>query len=93
MGHKTWKLILASGSGGWTKGGDGQPVQLYNLAEDLGETKNLATKQAKRVAEMKALLEKVITAGRSTPGMPQSNDIKVRRYAVGGATPRKKRLR
>jgi len=87
----TWKLILASGSGGWSKGGDGQPIQLYNLAEDLGETKNLAAQQPERVAEMRALLEKVITAGRSTPGQPQPNDVKVRRYATGDTIPTKKR--
>lgn len=29
---------------------------------------------------MQALLEKLITAGRSTPGVPQSNDIKVHRH-------------
>jgi arylsulfatase A len=44
------------GSGGWTKGGDEtQPVQLYNLADDLGETKNLAAEQPEKLAEMKAL--------------------------------------
>jgi hypothetical protein len=48
-----WKLIRASGSGGWGKGGDqSQPVQLYNLAKDLGETKNLAADQPERVAQM-----------------------------------------
>jgi arylsulfatase A-like enzyme len=88
-----WKLILGPGSGGWSKGGDGQPVQLYNLAEDLGETRNLATDQPERVAEMSALLESLITAGRSTPGKPQPNDVKVRRYPVGGAKPGKKRSR
>jgi len=79
--HGPWKLILASGSGGWSKGGDQtQPVQLYNLAEDLGETKNLAAEQPDRVAAMKTLLEKLITDGRSTPGAPQENDVDVRRY-------------
>jgi arylsulfatase A-like enzyme len=76
-----WKLILASGSGGWTKGGDStQPVQLYNLADDLGETNNLAAEQPARVAAMRTLLENLITAGRSTPGPPQQNDVQVRRY-------------
>ena len=76
-----WKLILAPGSGGWGKGGDqSQPVQLYNLAEDLGETKNLAAEQPERVAQMQALLEKLITDGRSTPGATQANDVEVKRY-------------
>ncbi|MEZ6114592.1 MAG: hypothetical protein R3C99_26805 [Pirellulaceae bacterium] len=62
-------ISLLSGSGGWSKGGDSsQSVQLYNLAEDLGETKNLAAEQPERVAEMQALLERLIRQGRSTPG-------------------------
>jgi arylsulfatase A len=76
-----WKYIPAPGSGGWGKGGDqSQPEQLYNLADDLGETTNLASAEPARVAEMKTLLEKLITTGRSTPGAPQGNDVKVRRY-------------
>lgn len=76
----SWKLILAPGSGGWSKGDTGQPVQLYNLADDLGETKNLAADQPERVAEMKQLLEKLITDGRSSPGKKQKNDVRVVRY-------------
>jgi hypothetical protein len=33
-----------------------------------------------KVAEMKALLEKLITDGRSTPGQPQKNDVEVVRF-------------
>ncbi len=77
----SWKLILASGSGGWTKGDSGQPVQLYNLADDIGETKNLAAEQPERVVQMKALREKLIADGRSTPGAIQKNDVEVVRYA------------
>jgi arylsulfatase A len=77
----SWKYIPAPGAGGWGGGGDqSQPVQLYNLANDLGETKNLATTMPEKVAEMKALLEKLITDGRSTPGAPQKNDVEVVRY-------------
>ena len=50
------------------------------LADDLGETKNLATSQPGRVKKMKALLEEIITRGRSTPGKTRKNDVKVRRY-------------
>jgi arylsulfatase A-like enzyme len=76
-----WKYIPAPGSGGWGTGGDtSQPVQLYNLADDLGETKNLAATMPEKLAEMKELLEKLITEGRSTPGAKQENDVKVTRY-------------
>lgn len=48
-----WKYIAASGSGGWTQGGDpSQPVQLYNLADDLGETQNLAAERLDKVVEL-----------------------------------------
>jgi len=83
----TWKYIAAPGSGGWGKGGDqSQPVQLYDLANDIGETKNLAAAQPESVAQMQALLQKIITDGRSTPGAPQKNDVEVKRYPT---TPRK----
>jgi arylsulfatase A-like enzyme len=69
-----WKLILAADAPAKTD------VQLYNLADDIGETKNLAAEQPARVTEMKALLERLITNGRSTPGAPQPNDVPVRRH-------------
>lgn len=77
----SWKYIPVAGSGGWGKGGDqSQPVQLYNLANDLGETKNLAAAMPEKVAEMETLLEKIISNGRSTPGAQQKNDVEVIRY-------------
>jgi arylsulfatase A-like enzyme len=60
--------------------GQPQPVQLYNLAEDLAESKNLAGAMPGKVAELQALLEKLITEGRSTPGAPQKNDAEVVRH-------------
>ncbi len=90
----SWKYIPAPGSGGWGKGGDqSQPVQLYNLADDLGETKNLAAAMPEKVAEMKALLEKLITDGRSTPGVAQKNDVEVKRYPANTAAAPKKKAR
>jgi arylsulfatase A len=79
----TWKYIATPGSGGWGTGGDqSQPIQLYNLADDLGETNNLAATLPEKVTEMKDLLEKLIADGRSTPGAPQKNDVDVRRYPL-----------
>ena len=74
-----WKLILAADP----KQRDAPTtpeVQLYNLTDDLGETKNLATEQAERVAQMKTLFEKLITDGRSNSGSPQTNDVRVIRH-------------
>jgi arylsulfatase A len=77
----SWKYIASSGSGGWSQGGDAsQPVQLYDLAVDLGETKNLAAAEPERVAQMQTLLDQLITDGRSTPGIPQKNDVDVIRH-------------
>jgi len=45
-----WKLITAN----WDNNG---PPLLYNLASDLGETKNLAKKDPEKVKELAALLE------------------------------------
>ncbi len=81
-----WKFIPAPGSGGWGEGGDqSQPVQLYNLADDIGETKNLAAAMPEKVAEMQALLEKLIIDGRSTVGAKQGNDVEVVRYPRAAA--------
>lgn len=87
----SWKYIPGSGSGGWGTGGDqSQPVQLYNLADDLGEVRNLAAAMPEKVAEMKAMHERVITNGRSTPGTIQKNDVQVVRYPRE-ALPQRKR--
>ena len=76
-----WQYIPAPGSGGWGKGGNqSQPMQLYDLADDIGETTNLIGQQPERTAQMQALLEKLIVQGRSTPGPVQKNDVKVQRY-------------
>ena len=76
-----WKYIPAPGSGGWGKGGDqSQPVQLYNLASDISESKNLAAEMPEKLEKMQTELERIISAGRSTPGPKQPNDIRVKRY-------------
>jgi arylsulfatase A-like enzyme len=69
-----WKLICAADEQA------SAPVQLYNLAADLGETRNLAADEPQLVAELEDLLEQFIVAGRTTPGPPQKNDVRVRRY-------------
>jgi arylsulfatase A-like enzyme len=65
-----WKLIPANPAGAAKKkgkkagsGGD----QLYNLAEDIGETNNVAAAHPDLVKEMTALLQRIRTDGRSRP--------------------------
>lgn len=77
-GH--WKLILGPGSGGRSKGGEDSGLQLYDLATDLGEQKNLAAQEPERVAAMTAAYQKIVAEGRSTNGPQQANDIVVRAY-------------
>ena len=43
------------------------PGQLYNLAEDPGETTNLSEKHPEIVAKLKAMLDESVESGRSAP--------------------------
>ncbi|MDP6928782.1 MAG: arylsulfatase, partial [Planctomycetota bacterium] len=54
------------------------PGQLYNLADDLAETNNLYGEQAATVNELTALMEQLVSNGRSTTGSAQKNDVQVR---------------
>ncbi len=83
-----WILVAWRGSGGFSDGrkpGDGRPAlaslppcQLYDLAADPAETKNLAEARPELVKRLMSLLEKQVADGRTTPGAPQSNDVPVR---------------
>jgi arylsulfatase A-like enzyme len=72
-----WKFIAAKGSGGWSKGDDGKPSQLYNMATDRKEKNNLVDEKSGIAADLTKLLETAIANGRTTPGPPQKNDAKV----------------
>lgn len=78
-----WKLVLCPGSGGWThRDADaakaGLPlVQLYDMRNDPGETRNLQAEQREKVREMLSLLKTYVAEGRSTPGTRQQNDVPV----------------
>jgi arylsulfatase A-like enzyme len=77
-----WKLILSTdGGGGWAGLGDKEDVstpadvvQLYHLADDPAESKNLERQHPEKVAELVSELATAIAKGRTTPGDPQSND-------------------
>lgn len=73
-----WKLIFGRGSGGWTKGNDAHPAQLYDLASDLGETTNLYLEKPDLVQELTILMTSIVDNGRSTPGEKQKNDVQVK---------------
>ena len=61
-----WKLITASVQpGNNKKKGAALPFELYNLAEDIGEAKNLAGQYPDKVKELRAIFTRVQQNGRS----------------------------
>ena len=63
-----WKLILGNGSGGREKPRGkpfGKPYQLYDLKNDPGEKKNLATKYPEIVSRLTKRCEAIRVGGRS----------------------------
>jgi arylsulfatase A-like enzyme len=79
-----WKLCLSPGSGGWSVPRDPEAVkrglpseQLYDMAGDLGETRNVAADHPEIVARLTKHLEKLVADGRSTPGSTQENTVPV----------------
>jgi arylsulfatase A-like enzyme len=61
-----WKLIPATTAGSQGKRA-GSRAQLYHLADDLGETNNLADEQPERVKAMSELLQRLREQGRTRP--------------------------
>lgn len=87
-----WKLELCPGSGGWSFPRPGRddasrlpPIQLYDLAADVGEKQNLQDRHPEVVARLTKLLEKYVADGRSTPGAPQKNTAEVDIWKAGKA--------
>ena len=72
-----WKYIACKNSGGWSKGGDNKPEQLYNMKTDRNETTNLVDQHPEIRQRLRKALEKLIADGRSTPGSKQENDVEV----------------
>ncbi len=71
-----WKLIepgkgpkVLANTG--IESGQAPEVQLYHLADDLGETKNVAAQHPGRVKELRERLQKIRSDGRSRPAEPR----------------------
>jgi arylsulfatase A len=82
-----WKLELCAGSGGWGAPRETQAaarrlpkVQLYDLAADPAETRNVEAQHPQIVERLTRSLEKAIADGRTTPGRPQKNDVAIEVY-------------
>jgi len=85
--QKNRKLELCPDSGGWSAPRPGSkaadelpPVQLYDLANDTGEQKNVQAPHPQVVERMTKLLEEYVAGGRSTPGAAESNTSPVAIY-------------
>ena len=60
-----WKLIMPYKN---------KSYELYNLSKDPAETKNLVKDYPEKVKTLIQKINKIITSGRTTSGVPQSND-------------------
>lgn len=87
--NSTWKLEFASGSGGWSAPTDEKAsaenltaIQLYNMDEDVEESRNLYDSYPEIVSALTAELEKIVSNGRSTPGQKQPNDVAIDIFKV-----------
>ncbi|MCB1227885.1 MAG: arylsulfatase, partial [Verrucomicrobiales bacterium] len=81
-----WKLCLCPDSGGWSDPRPAKnakqreeaaglpPVQLFKIAQDQKESRNLEAEEPERVQAMVDLLLGAIRNGRTTPGAPQTNE-------------------
>ncbi len=76
--HGDWLLVdhkdgyVSGRNKGWEErhnyaADDGLPVELYNLAQDLGQRRNLAAQEPEKVAELQGLLTRIRTQGYSAP--------------------------
>lgn len=58
-----------------------QPGELYNLREDIAERHNRFAERPQLMGELKSLLQKYKREGRSTPGVPQRNDVQIQEFS------------
>ena len=80
-----WKYEACRGSGGWSKGGDNAPEQLYNLKDDLKEQHNLYRQNPEKLKAMRRALETAVKSGATVPGHNGTNDVPVRIFVDGYA--------
>ena len=74
-----WKIVFKM-PGDKLADSRGKPtvVELYNLDDDIAEKNDVAKQHPEIVQQLTIELQRRVDAGRSTPGIPQHNDTKVR---------------
>jgi arylsulfatase A-like enzyme len=80
----------ANGEPLWLKSERGYTVhshsgELFNVRDDLSQRHNLFAEKPEIVSQLKSLLKKYVEQGRSTPGVPQANDVEVQPYSTSTA--------
>ena len=73
-----WKLVFRN-TGDSLDESRGQPrvVELYNLADDIAEERDIASESPERVAELRAKFDQVVATGASREGVASANDAPV----------------
>ena len=75
-----WKLNMIRGSGGSlapriVEAKPGEPqFELYDLSADVAETTDVASQQPSVVSRLRDEITRIVTNGRSRPGLPARND-------------------
>ncbi|NWK56973.1 arylsulfatase [Verrucomicrobiaceae bacterium N1E253] len=72
-----WKYIACKNSGGWSRGGDNKPAQLYHMKKAVDEQVNLIDSMPEKAKALRALLEKSVGDGFTVPGKKGRNDVEV----------------
>jgi arylsulfatase A-like enzyme len=80
--HGDWKLMVGNGGG--------MEPELYNLAADLGESKNLAAQHPDKAQELRALWEKW-NAEQAPPSAPREQPAKAKATKAKAGKGKKKK--
>ena len=90
----SWKLCLSYGSGGWSDPREAAakkqglpPMQLFDLANDPAEEKNLVQEKPEKAKALLLLLDEQVQNGRCTPGETLNNDRDVKFLPAGVKLP------
>jgi hypothetical protein len=79
--------VACRGSGGYSKGDDGQPAQLYDLAADWKEKDNRILSEPRQAKYLADLLERAVANGRTNPGKKLANDVPVDIWKTNNGRP------
>ena len=89
-----WKLCFCPDSAGWSTPRPGRDdtselprVQLFNLADDIGEKENVQARHPEVIKRLTELMARYVSNGRSTPGAQQKNAVEINFHSGEKSTP------